>query len=254
MTPEKTKALKIVLWDIETSGIITTSWNLYPEYISHENMLQDWFIISTAWKELGSDKVHTVSLLDDPKRFKKDNTDDYHVIKTVRDMLEDVDILVHHNGDKFDLKAFTWRLIYHGLPPLPKMVTVDTLKEIKKISRATSNRLDFLATTLVGAGKQEPPKGTWLRALKGDRSAIKDMVKYNKIDVDILEGLYTYLRPYMATHPHVGVLLGNDKALSCTKCGSTKLKRNGVRVSAAGVKKQECQCQKCGSYQRIPFK
>lgn len=249
------KEPKIVLWDIETSGIVATTWNLHPESISHKNMIQDWFIICAAWKELGKDKIETVSVLDNPERLgTKGITNDYHVIKTLRDMLQDVDILVHHNGDKFDIKMFTTRLIYHNLPPLPKLTTVDTLKEVRKVARFTSNRLDFLGHTLAGIGKQETPEGTWLKSMQGDPDAIHTMVEYNKQDVNVLEAVYLKLRPYMKNHPHRGVLEGNEPAHSCPKCGSTNVHKDGIRLTAAGYKRQEMKCNDCGGYHSTTLK
>ncbi len=240
---------KIVLWDIETSGIITTSWNLYPESISHENMLHDWFIISVAWKELGNKKIHSVSLLDDKKRFAKDNNDDYFVIKTVRDMLEDVDILVHHNGNAFDIKSFNSRLIYHNLPPLPKFQMVDTLREVKKVAKFTSHRLDYLGKILCGDGKEKIESGTWLKAMRGDKSAIDKMVSYNKKDVLVLERVYNRILPYMKSHPSVGAMMGLGNQ-TCNKCGSYSFDSGGnkVRYTAAGIPKMQRKCSKCHSY------
>lgn len=240
---------KIVLWDIETSGITTTSWNLYPESISHENMLSDWFIISVAWKALGDKKMNVVSVLDDKKRFKRDNTDDYHVIKTIRAALDDVDILVHHNGNAFDIKSFNSRLIFHKLPPLPKFQMVDTLREIKKVAKFTSHRLDFLGKVLCGEGKKHIESGTWLKAMRGDEKAIKLMVEYNKKDVIVLEKVYNRLLPYMKSHPMIGAMMGVGKH-SCNKCGSTEFSPSGnkLRYSATGAQKLQKQCAKCHSY------
>lgn len=233
---------KIVLWDIETSGIVATTWNLYPESIPHDNLLQDWFIICGAWKVLGEKDIHAVSVLDNKGRFKKDHTDDYHVIATLRKALEDVDILIHHNGDKFDIKMFNTRLITHGLPPLPNLVTIDTLKEVRKVAKFTSNRLDFLGKVLAGYGKIETPKGTWLKSMNGDAKAIETMVEYNKGDVQVLEDVYLRLAPYMKKHPQIG------EKKACPVCGSNHTKKKGTRIRATGTKVQENQCQECGAY------
>jgi DNA polymerase elongation subunit (family B) len=246
---KKNRKPKIVFWDIETSGIVATTWNLYPESISHENMIQDWFMLCVAWKELGG-KMQTVSLLDDKKRFKKDCTDDYHVVKTIRDALEDVDILVHQNGDRFDMRMLTTRLMYHNLPPLPKLQTIDTLKEIKRVSRNTSNRLDYIGKWLLGVGKMETPKGTWLKAMNGDEKALKLMLSYNVKDVELLERVYHRTKKYYKTSPHLGALMGKDKNHSCPKCGSTHFdpSHNKIRYTASGNKKIQRQCSKCHSY------
>jgi len=244
-----TKKPKIVYWDVETSGIIASTWNLWPESIPHDNIIQDWFMLSIAWKEEGG-VMQSVSLLDDHKRFKKDPTDDYHVIKTMRDVLEDTDILVHQNGDRFDIKMYNTRLIYHGLPPLPKIHTIDTLKEVKKVARNTSNRLDYLGKWLFNVGKMETPKGTWLKAMRGDVKALKLMVEYNKKDVSLLERLYKRLRPYFKSSPHLGAMAGKDKNHSCNKCGSNKFVSGSfkTRHTASGLERVQAQCSSCHSY------
>lgn len=232
---------KIVSWDVEISGITVNTWNLYPERIPYQNIIQDWYLVSVCWKELDKKTVHKSSLLDDPKRFAKDHTDDYHVVKTVRQALEDVDILIAHNA-KFDLKAFNTRLIFHNLPPLPKILQVDTLGEIKKVSKFTSNRLDYLSKILTNTEKQKTSDNLWFRVCKGEVKAIKEMVRYNVKDVLILEKLYLRIRKYIS-HP----VISGANELSCPKCGSFNFTKHKPRLTASGSKYQQYQC-KCGSY------
>jgi DNA polymerase elongation subunit (family B) len=236
------KEPKIILWDIETTPIKAYTWDLYPKYLSHDKIDEDWSIICAAWKELGSKKTKAVSI--------QNVGDDYEVVKTLRDVLKDADIIIHHNGDRFDLKKLNTRLIFHNLPPLPKIHTIDTLKEARKVFAFTSNRLDYLAKFLVGEGKIHTDMTLWLDILKGSKKALKYMVEYNKVDVVRLEQVYEKLKPFMKNHPHVGALAGHDRNCSCRNCGSNHLKKNGLRVTAAGLMRQEWQCQDCGSYMR----
>ena len=92
----------ILFWDIETSLIIATTYSLYNDRLPHDSILQDWFIMSACWKKEGEKKVSSVSINDFER---KSPDDDYQVVKAMREALEGVDILVHHNGDKFDLKS-----------------------------------------------------------------------------------------------------------------------------------------------------
>jgi hypothetical protein len=62
--------------------------------------------------------------------------------------------------------------------------------------------------------------GLWLDVLKGNKQAVRDMLKYNKQDVELLEAVFEKLRPYIKTTV-------TDRG-NCTNCGSTKLKRNGT--------------------------
>lgn len=240
------KKPKIVFFDIETAPMIVTSWTLYPDKLSHDNILKDWYIICGAWKTNSSSKVESVAITN--------RKSDYSVVKAIREALKDADIIVGHNLDKFDIKKLNARLIYHKLPPLPLIPTVDTLKEVKKVAAFTSNRLDYLAKLFTGEGKMHVEYNLWLDVISGSKTALAKMVKYCKLDVVRLEEVYNHMLPYMKTHPHVGALAGNDRGCSCPKCGSTHTKMNGVRVTASGLKKQEIQCLDCGSYHRTALK
>jgi uncharacterized protein YprB with RNaseH-like and TPR domain/ribosomal protein S27AE len=241
-----TKKHRIIFIDVETAPMVVTSWGLYPKALSHENIMQDWFMICAAWKYNDEKKVHAVSI-------GKKIGDDYDVVKNLRNAIAQADIVVGHNSDRFDIKKLNARIIFHGLEPLPMVSSIDTLKEVRKIAAFTSNRLDYLAKVLVGEGKLKTDYHLWLKAMQGNKKAIADMVTYNKVDVIRLEEVYLRLRPYMKSHIHVGALNDKDRHESCPKCGSSHFKLNGVRVTASGVKRQECQCSKCGGYFRIPM-
>lgn len=236
---------KIIIWDIETTPVKMYKWDLLPSYVSPDNIIEDWSIICGAWKELDSDTTYAVQCTQ--------IGDDYDVCLKLREALSDADIIVHHYGDKFDIKKLNARLIFHKLPPLPLIPTVDTKKEAKKIAAFSSNKLDYLAQILVGKRKKHVEYGLWLDVMAGSKPALKEMVEYNMVDVEVLEDVYKCLKPYMKSHPHVGALKGEDRNCSCRVCGSTKVKRNGIRVTASGLKRQEVQCQKCGAYSRVPM-
>lgn len=243
--------MKILIFDIETSPIIAPTFSLFNKNpTSHEHIIQDWFMYSVAWKFLGKKKIHAVSLLDDKERFKKDHTDDYHVVKTMHDVLSDADLIVGHNVDAFDWKKLNTRFIYHGLPPLPKIRSVDTLKIAKKEFKFTSNKLDYIAQYLGVGAKMETPKGLWNRALMGDKAALKTMVEYNKQDVQVTEDVYLKLRPFYTVHANLSTV--DDKhngACKCPKCNSENLNKRGTAKTNAGVF-QRYQCQDCHGWSR----
>lgn len=249
------KPPKIILYDLETLPLVTATFSLYPDNIHHDNVLSDWSIISVCWKELGKPMIYQSSVLDDPKAFKEDVTNDMVVVKKIREVFEDAQIIIGHNSKKFDTKRLNSRLIVNGLDPLPSSIQqVDTLQEVKKVAAFSSNRLDYLGKLLLGEGKKETSKGLWLRVLKGDKKAVKEMITYNKQDVQLLEDIYLKLRPYFKTHPHLGVLHGEDRQHSCPKCGGTSLSNSKIRYTSAGVKKIQKQCNDCHSYSTFLFK
>lgn len=227
--------------------MVNYTWGLFGnDYISIDNIVQDWSIICGAWKEVGSKKIHVAKITT--------IGDDYEVVKTIRDALAEADVIVAHNGDSFDIKKLNARIIYHKLDPLPKIIQVDTKKEAKKVAAFSSNKLDYLAKTLIGEGKLHTDMQLWKDVMAGSKKALKEMVEYNKVDVVRLEQVYERLLPYMKNPPHRGVLAGQDRNCSCKACGSTNVKYNGVRYTAAGIKKQEVKCKDCHHYSLIPFK
>lgn len=239
---------KIILLDLETSPMLTATFSLYPESIQHSNIVQDWFILTAAWKELGASKVKSMTYKD----FKtKNNHDDYGIVKAFREVLVTADVIVGHNLQKFDAKKFNARLIYHSLDPLPNLLQIDTLKEARKIASFSSNRLDYLGTHLIGEGKQSTTPGLWLKAMEGDKKALKEMKEYNEIDVVRLEELYLRLRPYIKSHIHVGAWNGQIDA--CRNCGSTHLTISKTRYTSAGVKKIQKICNTCHAYNTYPY-
>lgn len=238
------KSPKILFWDVETSPILGLFWHLRSYPYDYENIVKDWCLLCVAWKFLGEKKVNSLHITK--------YGDDEKLVKKFREVLASADIVVYHNGDKFDLKAFNTRLIYHGLQPLPKLQTVDTLKELRKIARFSSNRLDYLGKTLFNTGKAHNEFTWWKEAVTAKKLDLTKMVKYNQKDVQLLERLYLRLLPYMKRHPHVGVIQGKDRYASCPKCGSDQYRLNGTKVSAAGIVRQECQCLNCYGYFSYP--
>lgn len=232
---------KIVVFDIETLPIIAATFTLYPESINHKSILKDSSIVCICWKELGK-KGKSVNVLDGPK--KKDLLDDYYICKTIRDEFDDVDVLIGHNIKKFDIKRLNARLMFHGLDPLPAIQTIDTLTEIKKVAAFTSHRLDYLGRHLLGDSKKPTSEGLWLRCLQGDKGAIKEMTSYCVQDVILDEELYLKIRPYLKG----GVNLASIDTCNCPKCNSSKIKKDGIRMRASGIRVQTYRCLDCGSH------
>jgi DNA polymerase elongation subunit (family B) len=240
------KPLSILVFDIETSPVELLKFQKDRNpFISSDGISKDSYMISACWKSLG-DKHMSYAASVKP-------WDDYSTVKKLRDALSRADVIIGHNSDKFDIKYLNARLIFHNLPPLPQVASVDTLKEIKKVASFTSHKLDYLSHILCGERKNHVSFELWKQVVSGDRLALNKMVAYNKKDVLLTEKLYKRLLPYMKSHPHVGAMLGKDRRLSCNKCGSTDIKRNGIRITAAGMKKQEIQCMSCFGYSRIPL-
>ena len=93
---------KILFWDIETSLLLVATFTRYELRVPFSMVTQDWYMMCAAVQWYDEKKTTLLSVLDDPKRFKKDFTDDYSVVKRLRDLIDESDILIAHNGNHFD--------------------------------------------------------------------------------------------------------------------------------------------------------
>ena len=245
----KAPSPKALILDIETSHDILASYGLKEQYHSPENILQDWYIICARWKWLGGKRIYTASVLDDMRRFKKDCSDDYIVIKTLHELLSDVDVVIGHHVHKFDWKMFYTRVLFHRFPPLPMPIFIDTLKEIKKISRHSSNSLKHLARYYKLKPKPEHSRGMGLKILRGDIVATKECVKYCGGDIETTEELYELIMPHIPNNQANHNLWRADGIECCPKCGGDDIIKNGYRITITG-KYQRYQCASCGAWMR----
>jgi hypothetical protein len=239
--------------------MVHTGFNLYGANISHNAIIENQSIISVAWKWSNSKKIYSTSLLDNMSRFKKNVFDDYHPVKEFHKVLNSDDnfVLCAHNGDRFDIKKLNTGFIKHGLPPVQIRQSIDTLKEARRVFRFDSNRLDYLARFLeVGEKMDTGGYGLWIDVYQAkypqvgkvaDKdlaiNAVKHMVKYNKIDVEILEGIFDKMRPYIKT-PNA-LLYSDRNGLYCPSCMGQDLMKRGKRYTQARVY-QGYGCKSCG--------
>lgn len=245
---------RILVWDIESNFNLLLTYDLFTDYIPHDRILEERYLLSVAWKELGSKKTHAVSLLDDPERFEQNPHDDYHVVKTIYEVLSDADVIIHHFGDKFDIKMFNSRLIYHGFPPLPEIIQIDTYKIARSKFRFNSNKLDYLGEYLGVGNKINVDRQLWVDCWNGSRTAMREMVRYNKQDVDLLEAVYLILAPFAPAKLNLNHFYGDgEDDMVCPLCGEDHLQKRGYRYTRA-AKWQRFQCQSCGHWSSAPIR
>jgi len=249
--------LNILCIDIETLPIVLQTWDLKQEYNSHDNIIQESSIVCASWMLVDIDKKpSSVSVLDCMSRFNRSVYDDTHVVKTLHNVVNEADIILGQNSDNFDLKIINWRAKCHGLQPIKRMETIDTLKESRKVFRPPSHRLDYKGKALGHGGKihmdmqdwrditqySYPPAGT-----KRDRdkaiTTIKKMVRYNQRDVELDVELYLDERSWYKKHPNR--LLYDPKVDGCPTCPSKDIRKKGFRRTATCTY-QSYQCNSCG--------
>ena len=237
-TPSKKHFPKILLFDIETSLMKVYVWGLYKQYIPHDNIIDDWFIISWSAKWLYDDKV--ISDVVTPKEAVKSN--DKRILNSMWKLLDKADIVIAHNGDRFDLRKLNWRFINSDIKPPSPYRSIDTLKISRKEFAAPSHKLDFLTKNFNVQTKIKTDFQLWVDCMNGNKKRLDEMLKYNKQDVVALEDVYLILRPYIKNHPNLGVLMDMDV---CSTCGSKNIEETESVYLTSANKFLVFRCNSC---------
>lgn len=238
-------SMKTLILDIETAPLKSYVWGIWNVNLGHSlNMLEsDWFILTWSAKWLFNPTVMSDKLT--PEEVLKE--DDKRISKSLWALLEEADVVIAHNGLKFDIKRINTRFLKNGLtPPMPYMV-IDTLIHARRRFNITSNKLDYIGKFL-GLGEKLSTGGfdLWKRCMNGDAEALTEMEIYNIQDVKLLEDVYLTLLPYIKPHPNVSLFVAED-VHACPSCGSTNLKWEGQYATYANTYDAfRCECGSIG--------
>lgn len=272
----------ILYLDVETSQALGGFFGLYDQNIGFNNVIQDWFMISAQWSWNDEEEINTVSVLDGKekleeytylseqirkcleiknaykslnkiqgliKKFHEIKIDDRNVLTTIKDVIDSADIVVTHNGDKFDIKKINARIISLGIEPLSYINSIDTLKEARKVAKFSSNKLGDLCNILGLNVKKltvEEPNA-WIRATQGDEKAIASIVKYGEGDIPTLRNVYKKLKPYMKGNTFIQHF--NDSH-TCAHCGSSNIVEDKLKYTKTNAK-ITMKCLACGGISEL---
>lgn len=176
---------KILFFDIETTPFVSYTWGLWETDVV--KVIDNSYILCVAYKWKGG-----------RMKFIRTNGNDKKLCEELHELFSEADIIVAHNGDKFDIKKTNARLIYWGMTPPEQYKTIDTLKLAKKHFSFPRNKLDSLGE-FFDLGRKVKHEGIdlWDLCMKGDAVAWKRMERYNRQDVVLLEKVYNKLLPWM---------------------------------------------------------
>lgn len=199
---------KVLIYDIETSYNIVSSWRVgYKLNIMPENIIKERAIICISYKWADEKEVYNLSW--------DKNQDDKFMLEQFIEVMNEADMLVAHNGDRFDLKWIKTRALIHGLPMLVDYPQFDTLKVAKKKLLLNSNKLDYISKVLGHEGKKKTDYSLWDKIiLHKDAEALQYMIDYCDQDVLQLEHVYNVFRGLESPKLHAGVLQGKNKQTS----------------------------------------
>lgn len=239
---------RILFIDIETSPIMAAVWSLWQNGVGLNQVHGEWYIMSVAWKWLHDNAVGFEST-------RNTGEDDTELLRTIWELLDEADIVIAHNGRKFDMKKINARFLLAEFPPPSPYKVVDTLEFAKRHFAFTSNKLDWLSTNLTDAPKDHhdefPGYMLWKECLAGNPRAWDCMEKYNRQDVVSLEKVYLKLRAWAEGHVNVAAYFEDEK-IRCPKCGSTHIEKVGLTHTQTG-QYYRYQCNSCKGFSRSRY-
>ncbi len=229
--------IKLLYLDIETSPHEGSFWNLFPKYIPINQLTKPTEMLCWSAKWEGDREIH----------FRKQG--DFDFIEKIWDLLNEADAVVHYNGKQFDIKHLNREFALCGFTPPAPYSQIDLLTTVRSSFRLASNKLDYVCRYF-GLGTKVKHVGIelWYDCMDGDEDAWKIMERYNKRDVTLLPKLYTFLRPWIKTHPNAGLVIDTNKP-TCSTCGSTSVQSRGTYATKAAVY-ERFRCNGCGVWLR----
>jgi len=240
-----TRHTKVLILDIETAPMTVFVWGLYKQRINSTNIISDWFLLSWSAKWLFDPEMMSDVLT--PREAKKKS--DKRIAKSMYALVDKADIIIAHNGKSFDMRKLNARFISHGLnPPSPYQI-VDTLLHSRRNFAFSSHKQDYLTKFLKLPEKLGTNFELWIRCFNGEQEALDEMVEYNRHDVGGLEELYLTLRPWMKSHPNIGIYVEADKKV-CANCGSSKLTLMSMKHYVTPMGKYRVHRCECGAIVR----
>ena len=232
--------MKILLLDIETAPNSGWFWGLFKQNIAINQINKPGYTLCYSAKWLHDDEVMFDSL---------EWSSMPAMLRRLWRMLDEADVVVHYNGNKFDIPTLNKEFITNDLPPPSPYMNVDLYQIVRSTFKFASNKLDFICQQL-GIGAKINHKGMelWYGCMEGNPEDWEVMEEYNRQDVALTEQLYHKLLPWIRSHPNHGLFTESDIPM-CPNCGSMNVQRRGLaytRVSAY----QRYYCKDCKHWSR----
>lgn len=232
---------RILILDIETTPMQAFVWKRWKENISLDQTISEWFIICWSGKWLNEDTSFGDCCTPDEML----EEDDMRICYSLWNVLNEADIVIAHNGSRFDIPKINSRFVIHGfLPPSPYK-QIDTLEVAKKSFGFSSNKLDALAGYFNIEHKDPTDFKLWRACMEGNKDALQYMFSYNIKDVEILEKVYLKIRPWIKNHPNIATMTMAED-LVCPVCGSHSITPIPGKYTGTAVSQyQVYRCKDC---------
>ena len=241
---------KVLTFDIETRPHVGYFWDAKTRYITPDKMIERGGMLTWGAKWYANKDVHYASAWDDGHEG---------MVTRLWDLLNEADIVVGYNSDRFDIKRVNTEFVRIGLPAPRPYKSVDLIKTVRSQFGFPYNRLDEVAAELGLPGKvAHTGFELWKQCLDGDPKARALMRRYNVGDIRVTESVYDALRGWIPNHPNLALWAGHDEdgrpLEVCCNCGSDRLKVvPEAKAYTALTAYALVQCQRCKRHMRRNF-
>lgn len=241
------KLPKVLIFDIETSPLKAYIWqhSVWKANVGEDQVLSEWFMLCWSAKWLFDGRIMSDRLTG---REAKDENDG-RIVRSLWKLLDEADIVIAHNGDRFDVPNMNTRFIVNNLPPTSPYQTIDTVSVARRQFGFTHNNLNALARVFGFKAKLDTNFDLWKRCVDGDENSLRRMEAYNRGDVELLEEVYMKIRPWIHSHPNLGLYTESNEPI-CTNCGSHNITKTDKFYYTQTGKYELYKCS-CGAYIRV---
>ena len=213
--------------------------------MSQKQKIQESHLLSHAWawgdgEVTGSILTREEMLAHDPERL----------VLECWSLLDNCDILVAHNGKRFDVKKVNGYFLQYGMPPPSPYRVIDTLLIAKQKFALPFNSLAYLAEFLDVEQKIDTGGvDLWIQCDQGSQEALDKMNEYCMGDIVTLRGVYNRLIGW--SNDGVNLALYSDHGASCPHCSSDDvIAIQGKYSHTVARKYQAYRCNGCGAVLR----
>lgn len=241
---EKKEGPRILIFDIETSPELGYVWGRFKQFLAPVQVKQRSFMLTWSAKWLGEEEVVDDAIPNHRPMAWRDcigaggvrgdykEEDDKEIVASMWRLLDSADVVVAHNGLRFDLPYLNSRFAYHNFGMPSPFKVVDTCKIAKKYFRFPANSLKELGVYLgIEVPKLDTDFQLWVDCMEGKKEAWEYMVEYNRYDVKLLEEVYLRLRSYDKSAPNLALYFDDD-ILRDPVTGSTEVVEDGFAYTA----------------------
>lgn len=252
---EKSRKLKILYWDIETSPCLSYHYQHWKVNIRQDQAVKQSHLLSISY---AFNDEEPVGFKLDPEDVKDGN--DLTLVVNMIEAIEKADVIVGYNSKNFDLKTLNTRALYWDLAPIKPTKHIDLYEQIKKTFRFPSNSLGNVSSYLQLEGKLINEAGLWRRCMEHwnkeeCEKALQDMLTYNKQDIVATRDLYYRIRGWTKQTANLGAItniVSKTETLRCSKCASDNVYPIDGSIAFTNVKGfQMYRCNSCGGVSRI---